>query len=88
MVSRFRVSAYTCPAIIFSRFINARDAFEHNPHHPTLTRPQLKKVVLQLFLRVTVNFIPNLIKIRSFSLSCFVMSLHNKTRYRKGSNFN
>ena len=23
--------------------------FEHNQHHPTLTRPQLKKVVLQLF---------------------------------------
>lgn len=23
--------------------------FEHNPHHPTLTGPQLKKVVLQLF---------------------------------------
>ena len=51
MVSRFRVSAYTFPAIIFTiDLLKPVMLFEHNPHHPTLTGPQLKKVVLQLFL--------------------------------------
>ena len=36
MVSRFRVSAYICPAIIFTRFIKTRDAVRAQPtsSHP------------------------------------------------------